>query len=105
MIPPEYRQQLDDLEKNHDTKGQDYSRPDQPYSNIRSAERWRVEAWRYCLVRAGEKFNRLQNFAEGKALNHESAESNLMEIADLCLMARMFLQQEQQREDPAASTS
>ena len=62
---PAFNKLLDDIRALHDAKNSNYAHPDDPYYNFRGCEAIGIPAWKGIIVRMGDKFNRIQNLANG----------------------------------------
>lgn len=82
-----FEQVLDRLQDLHDRKNRDYGRSHDPYANIRSSEDWGISPWVGSLVRAGDKFKRLQKAANGGELANESVYDSLIDLAVYSIIA------------------
>ena len=71
----------------HDRKSKDYGRPADPYYNVKMSEEFGVPAWIGCLMRANDKFKRLQSAAQGSTMANESVEDSLMDMAVYLVIA------------------
>ena len=78
---------LREIKALHDSKGADYESDGVEYSNLTAAEDWGIPAWKYAMLRANEKMNRLKAYAKGSTLQHEGARDSLIDIAVLSLIA------------------
>lgn len=65
----------------HDKKQKDYGTNEDPLANIRAAADYGVEPWIGCLVRMGDKMQRLKKAARGGTLANESIEDSLLDLA------------------------
>lgn len=87
---PEFRRILDELWALHQRKGADYGTQADRLANIRSAEECGVEPWRYALVRANEKMNRLKTFSMFGMLENESVEDSFADLASQAILALLL---------------
>ncbi len=78
---------LREIKTLHDSKGADYEDGVEEYSNLTAAEDWGIPAWKYAMLRANEKMNRLKAYAKGSTLQHEGARDSMIDIAVLSLIA------------------
>jgi len=72
---------LDELGGLHDKKQQDYGTPDDPFANVRGSQDWGISPWVGALVRASDKFKRLQKFARVGELANEAVEDSFRDLA------------------------
>lgn len=79
---------LQEIGELHDRKQADYGREADPFYNVRQTEGWGIPAWVGALIRLDDKIGRLRNLAQsGSALQNESAEDSMLDIAVYSLMA------------------
>jgi len=71
----------------HDSKQSDYGRPEDPFANVRASEEYGIDPWIGCMIRANDKMRRIQTFAKGKQLKHESVEDSFRDLAVYSLIA------------------
>lgn len=68
---PRVREVFEHCASLHDLKQKDYGREQDPFANVRSAQEWGVEPWVGALIRAGDKFKRLQQYVRTGTLHNE----------------------------------
>ena len=78
----------------HDKKQADYGRADDPFANVRGSSEWGVDPWIGSLIRATDKVKRLQKAARGGALENESVEDSMMDLAVYALIALILYREE-----------
>ena len=77
--------------KNHDYSGEG----EDPFSNFRECEDFNVPAWKGVLVRLGDKYSRLKNFAkkETLAVSDETIIDTLIDNANYSLIAAILIEE------------
>jgi len=90
MINVEFNKILEEMKELHNRKNADYADND-PLSNLKLSQMAGIEPWRGVVVRLGDKYSRLCNFArKGKfEVKDENVEDTLMDNAIysiLCLI-------------------
>lgn len=80
------------LGKLHDKKQADYGRDSDPFANVRAAAQWGMNPSLGVMLRMGDKFGRLQSFAQRGSLENESVEDSLRDIAVYALICLVLLQ-------------
>ena len=79
---------LDELQEMHDRKSKDYGKGHKdPFANVRASEDFGIPGWVGSLVRANDKFRRLQKVAQGGTLANESVEDSLIDAAVYIVIA------------------
>jgi len=79
---------LDELQEMHDRKSKDYGKGlKDPFANVRASEDFGIPGWVGSLVRANDKFRRLQKVAQGGTLANESVEDSLIDAAVYIVIA------------------
>lgn len=86
----------------HDRKQADYGTNKDPFNNVRASTNWGVQPWVGAMIRANDKINRLQAFAQKGELKNESARDSLMDIAVYSLIAIILMEEQN---DPPETTS
>ena len=92
---PRFRAVLSEMLKLHISKSNDYGTGRDPYANYRASEQIGVSAWKSCFIRGLEKVQRIANAANGKRLNHESAENSFLDLANHVVIAKVLYDEEQ----------
>ena len=92
---PRFRAILSEMLKLHISKSSDYGTGADIYANYRAAEQIGVSAWKSCFIRGLEKVQRIANAANGKRLNHESAENSFLDLANHVVIAKVLYDEEQ----------
>lgn len=90
MRNKQFEKILDEMKEIHNRKNADYA-GDDPLSNLRLSQMAGIEPWKGVVVRLGDKYSRLCNFAKkGKfEVKDESVEDTLKDLsvyAILCLI-------------------
>jgi hypothetical protein len=88
MRNKEFDKILDEMKRIHDSKNSDYA-GDDPLSNLKLSEMAGIEPWKGVVVRLGDKYSRLCNFAKkGKfEVKDESVEDTLKDLAVYGILA------------------
>lgn len=76
----------------HDRKQADYGRDKDPFANVRGANMWGVKPSLGAMIRMGDKFGRLQSFAQKGKLENESLEDSLRDIAVYAIITLVLLE-------------
>lgn len=89
---PTFEELLTKMQEIHDKKAHDYSGKDDRFGNFRLAELTGIPMWHGIVIRLGDKFSRVCEFAKKGRLEvkDESIEDTLLDMANyslLCLMA------------------
>jgi hypothetical protein len=82
-----FHHELKQLGELHDSKQADYGRPDDPFANVRASDEFGIDPWIGCMIRANDKMRRIQTYAKGNQLKHESVEDSLRDMAVYSLIA------------------
>jgi len=79
---PRFYQLLEKMATIHSNKNHDYA-GDDPLSNFRMSEKIGIPAWKGCLVRMGDKYSRICNFAKQEKfeVEDEKIEDTLLDLA------------------------
>ncbi|MBM4023321.1 MAG: DUF1599 domain-containing protein [Planctomycetes bacterium] len=86
---------LEELRTLHLSKSQDYGSESDPLANIRQgAEFVGIEAWRGCMVRIGDKIQRLRTYCRTGRLVHEGVRDTLLDLAAYSLLAIVLFDEE-----------
>lgn len=91
-----FNELLGELRELHDAKNHDYA-GDDPLSNLKVCEKAGVPAWIGVVVRLGDKFSRLQNFARTGILKvkSEGIKDTFRDIIVYCLLAIILLEEKE----------
>ena len=84
-VNPKFNALLEKIRDTHDRKNSNYARPEDPFFNFRGCEEIGIPAWKGVLVRMGDKWNRIQNLANG--VPDRVGESILDTLEDLAVYA------------------
>jgi hypothetical protein len=90
----EILQELGDL---HDAKSVGYGTDDDPLANCRASEKWGVPGWQGTMIRASDKVQRLQAYAQKGDLPFESIEDAFRDLAVYAVIALVLFEQERGR--------
>lgn len=71
----------------HDKKQKDYGTKKDPFANVRGSEDWGVPAWHGAMIRAEDKFRRLQKYSRDGVLENEGVEDSFKDLAVYALIA------------------
>lgn len=83
---------LDELRRLHLSKSQDYGSESDPLANIRhGADLVNIEPWRGCMVRIGDKIQRLRTYCRTGHLVHEGVRDSFLDLAAYSLLAIVLL--------------
>lgn len=86
---------LEELRRLHLSKSQDYGSESDPLANIRQgADLVNIEPWRGCMVRIGDKIQRLRTFCRTGSLAHEGVRDSFLDLAAYSLLAIVLLDEE-----------
>lgn len=89
-----FHQELKRLGDLHDSKQADYGRPDDPFANVRASEEFGIDPWIGCMIRANDKMRRVQTYAKGNKLRHESVEDSFRDMAVYSLIALVLYKEQ-----------
>jgi hypothetical protein len=78
---------LDEIQKLHDKKQQDYGRDKDPFANVRASSDFGVPAWVGTMIRANDKMRRIQTFAQKGVLANEGVRDSLIDLAVYSIIA------------------
>lgn len=89
---PEFYELLNRMADLHSRKNHDYAGLNDPFSNFRQCEAFGIPAWKGAVVRLGDKYSRLVNFARVAALEvaDEKIEDTLLDLAVYALITRIL---------------
>ena len=84
----------------HDAKRHDYGNED-VLANFKLSELAGIPAWKGCVVRMGDKFSRIMNYAksESLAVKDEKIKDTLIDMANYSLIALILLEEEKGNDD------
>lgn len=86
---------LEELRRLHLSKSQDYGSESDPLANIRhGADLVNIEPWRGCMVRIGDKIQRLRTYCRTGHLVHEGVRDSFLDLAAYSLLAIVLLDEE-----------
>lgn len=86
---------LEELRTLHLSKSQDYGSESDPLANIRhGADLVNIEPWRGCMVRIGDKIQRLRTYCRTGHLVHEGVRDSFLDLAAYSLLAIVLLDEE-----------
>lgn len=86
---------LEELRRLHLSKSQDYGSESDPLANIRQgADLVNIEPWRGCMVRIGDKIQRLRTYCRTGHLAHEGVRDSFLDLAAYSLLAIVLLDEE-----------
>lgn len=78
---------MDEILALSDKKQEDYGSEADPFANVRRSEELGIPAWKGAIVRFGDKWQRIQQFARRGTLANESFEDSLKDAAVYALIA------------------
>jgi hypothetical protein len=84
---PGYLKILEEMRLLHEKKAADYGSKADPFKNIRAATCLGIEPWKAALLRARDKWSRIEAYIENGSLQNESLEDSLMDGAAYFLIA------------------
>ncbi len=90
---PRFFELLDEMAKLHTSKGHDYSKSEDPLSNLRGCEAFGVEAWKGVLIRMADKWSRIRELTNGKTAKHESLRDSLFDLSAYALLCLILLEE------------
>lgn len=86
---------LEELRRLHLSKSQDYGSESDPLANIRhGADLVNIEPWRGCMVRIGDKIQRLRTYCRTGHLVHEGVRDSFLDLAAYSLLAIVLLDED-----------
>jgi hypothetical protein len=97
---PRFHAILDDMRALHNKKSADYGQGQDPLANVRASAEFGVPAWVGTAIRMNDKMIRLKSMAVNGALQNESVEDSLMDLAAYSILA-LILYREWKLEAPA----
>ncbi len=95
---PKFYELLSEMAELHSNKNHDYTDGSDPFLNFRLCEQLSIPAWKGVLVRLGDKFSRITNFAKRENLKvpSESFRDTLLDNAVYSLIALILFEEAQQ---------
>lgn len=99
---PRFHNLLQTIGRLHDRKQMDYGSKTDPFANVRASIEWGMRPWVGCLLRLGDKYRRLQRYAERGTLANEGAEDSMLDIAVYALIALVLYKEEKPSTSPSA---
>jgi hypothetical protein len=92
-----FQQEVAKLVELHNKKQADYGRDNDPFANVRASAEWGIPPWVGALVRAGDKFKRLQKAARGGTMANESVLDSFDDLAVYAIIGKiLYLEGEQE---------
>lgn len=91
---PGYLRVLDEMRELHCRKAADYGRGADPFANVRAGGEFGVPPWVGVMIRANDKLHRIKSFVQNGALENESVEDSLMDLAAYCLIALVLFREQ-----------
>lgn len=91
---PRFHALLKEIGDLHDKKQEDYGTNVDPFANVRGSQDWGVPPWVGAMVRANDKFRRLQKYARDGQLANESARDSFLDGAVYQLIALILHDEE-----------
>jgi hypothetical protein len=100
MMKDRFYELLKQMKEVHDAKRHDYGNED-VLANFRYSELAGIPCWKGCLVRIGDKFSRIMNYAksESLAVKDEKIKDTLIDMANYSLIALILLEEEKGNDD------
>ena len=93
---PEFMQVLDELAAMHNRKSEDYGSEEDPFANIRNGGKLiGVSAWRACVLRIGDKIQRLQSYCRKGSLTNENVADTFLDLAGYAICALILYREEE----------
>jgi len=94
---PRYREFLDEQWRLHQEKSAGYGTPEDPFRNLRATEWLGFPAWKFCLVRASDKWARIQNHVkgmeDGKPIPGDALENDMRDMANYLGYAKILYEE------------
>ena len=94
---------LNELGALHDKKQLDYGTPTDPFANVRGSLDWGITPWVGALVRASDKFKRLQKFARHGKLANEAVEDSFRDLAVYAIIVLVLFEEQQEQVEEVAT--
>lgn len=95
---PKYKAILDRMWDLHCEKALAYGSDADPLANLRESADIGIEPWRGCVSEVNSAFYRVKNHCKRGHLKNDSLANALMDSAAFCLLALLFLEEEQDAE-------
>jgi len=91
-----FEELLEELKELHNRKSHDYAGEDR-LANFRLSRMLGIEPWIGCLIRAGDKYSRLCQFARSKELKvkDETVEDTLKDLSIYALLAIQLFEEKE----------
>lgn len=103
MISPRFIQLLEEMRTMHEKKNAAYAGGDpDPFRAFRiSEEFFNIPAFTGCMLRIGDKFNRITNLVKDPSSEKvgESIKDTLLDMAVYCLLAICLYEQQEEKEN------
>ena|SRR5215213_7842138 len=90
---PRYKAFLDEQWELHKEKSAGYGTEDDPFANLRSTEWIGVPAWKMCLVKASDKWFRIQQHLAKGVIPGDSLENDLRDMANYLGYAKILYEE------------
>lgn len=87
----QFYNRLLDLAELHDRKQHDYGRDSDPFANVRRAAQLGLRPSLGVILRMGDKFGRLESFAQKENLLNEPVDDSLQDLAVYALIALVLM--------------
>lgn len=79
----------------HIEKGEGYGTKEDTYANLRATAWLGLPAWKFCLVRASDKWARIQNHVQKGDIPGDSLENDIRDMAMYLLYAHILYLEEE----------
>lgn len=93
---PAYKAILDRMWELHCEKARAYGTDSDPLANLRESADIGIEPWRACVSEVNSAFYRVKNHCKRGHLKNDSLANALMDSAAFCLLALLFLEEEEE---------
>jgi len=94
---PRFYEMLEEMKKIHSAKNHDYAKKDDPLSNLKLTETlgW-LPGWKSVIVRLGDKYSRLLNFAKKGRLEvkDESFTDTCIDMANYAILCAILFEEQ-----------
>ena len=95
---PRFYELLEEMADLHSRKNAHYTAGQEHFANIRESERFDVPAWKGCLIRMGDKWNRIISIAKGqKGVADETTKDTLMDMAVYSLICIILMEENERK--------
>lgn len=103
---PRFYELLAEIGKLHSTKSHDYDGDGPPFVNYRRSRKIGIEPWRAVLSRMGDKWSRLESFAQKGQyqVTDESFEDTLKDMAVMSLIVLILYEEEKRAKQETVPT-